>query len=62
MSRSAAFAAAGLSQIENISLWDALKIIKQAHDPSFPAFKLWRSFCEHYNEPYTHDMLLKIVK
>lgn len=62
MSRSAAFTAAGLHLIEGIFLWEALKIVKKAHDPAFPAFKLWRSFCEYYGEPYTHEMLLAIVK
>lgn len=61
ISRSVAFTAAGLHLIEDISLWDALKIVKKAHDPAFPAFKLWRSFCEYYGEPYTHDRLLAIV-
>jgi protein-tyrosine phosphatase len=55
VSRSAAFAVAALKEIENISLRQAMHIVKQSHSDSMPHFKLWQFLCTYYNEavPWT---------
>jgi protein-tyrosine phosphatase len=50
ISRSTAFAVAALKEIENISLRQAIHIVKQAHPDSMPHFKLWQSLCDYYGE------------
>lgn len=50
ISRSATFATAVLKEVEQVSLLDAFKIVKQNHHKAMPHPALWKSLCTYYNE------------
>jgi hypothetical protein len=61
-SRSATFCVAALKEIEELSLFDAYKVVHQANPKALPHKALWTSLCDYYNEPVNHiDIVLHAI-
>ena len=50
ISRSAAFAVAALKEVEQLSLLDAFRVVRQHHPQALPHPAIWESLCTYYQE------------
>ena len=61
MSRSVAYAVAVLKEEEDLSLLEALRVIKSHHPDSMPHPALWESLCHYYREEFSLHSMLDVV-
>ena len=61
MSRSVAYAVAVLKEEEDLSLLEALRVIKSHHPDSMPHPALWESLCHYYREAFSLHSMLDVV-
>ena len=50
ISRSAAFAVAALKEVEQLSLLDAFRVVRQHHPQALPHPAIWESLCTYYQD------------
>lgn len=55
ISRSASFCTAALKEAEDLSLLEALQVVRQKHPPARPHPALWNSLCAYYGEDVCYD-------
>jgi hypothetical protein len=60
ISRSATFATAVLKEVEQISLLEAIKIVKYHHPDAMPHPALWDSLCTYYRESVSYLTLVRL--
>lgn len=58
ISRSATLAIAAVKELEDVSLREALSIVKRAHPDACPHPILWRSLCQRYREEISYQTVL----
>jgi protein-tyrosine phosphatase len=61
ISRSVAYAVAVLKEEEDLSLLEALRVIKSHHPDSMPHPALWESLCHYYREEFSLHSMLDVV-
>jgi hypothetical protein len=60
ISRSATFATAVLKEIEELSLLEAITIVKYHHPDAMPHPALWESLCTYYGEAVPYLTLVRL--
>ena len=58
ISRSAAFAAAALKELEQVSLSEALRMVRSCHPEALPHPAIWKSLRSYYGESGPGDSVL----
>lgn len=60
ISRAATFATAALKEIEQLSLLEAITVVKHHYPDAMPHPALWESLCSHYRESVPYLTLVRL--